>query len=264
MLDDTTDEDEEEVAFVGEYNGERNERKQRHGQGITILPNGDRYKGQYVRNLRDGQGLYVFKGGARYEGAWRFGRKHGKGKFTYPDGSIYEGNWVNDKRYGYGIYHYQNGDMYLGQWKYGERSGYGYYLFKDSQAKYVGYWENGRRQGRGRSSSGRTNTRVFQSDSPVGPGRFIFLGGWEQQGHFIPFRAEPHVSSLVQRGQLDDEPDWPADGIPDVATTWIAERTVPSKEPAKHIKMEELMAKFDVTLTLKPPTGGATGSPRRT
>ncbi|GAU97679.1 hypothetical protein RvY_08933 [Ramazzottius varieornatus] len=243
-------EEEDDAAFVGEYIGERNERKQRHGAGTTTLPNGDRYKGNYVRNLREGQGLYIFKGGARYEGLWRLGRKHGEGKFIYSDGSIYEGHWVNDKRHGYGVYTYQNGDVYAGQWKESERSGYGFYLWKDSQARYVGYWENGRREGRGEVLFGAYKfSGLFHNDTPVGPGRFIFLGGWEQQGHFIPFHIEQHIPANANRAQLaeDDSPEFPDSSL-DLITTWIAERTVASKEPIKGIKPEELLVKFDVSV----------------
>nr|CAD7196151.1 unnamed protein product [Timema douglasi] len=74
-----------------EYEGERNDSNQRHGQGRALLPNGDVYEGQYRNGKRHGGGLYVFRGGARYEGQWKKGVKHGEGKFHYPDGSWYEG-----------------------------------------------------------------------------------------------------------------------------------------------------------------------------
>lgn len=74
-----------------EYEGERNELKERHGFGETILPNGDRYRGYYEHSLRNGHGVYLFKSGARYEGSWKDGVKEGHGKFVYPDGSSYEG-----------------------------------------------------------------------------------------------------------------------------------------------------------------------------
>lgn len=75
-----------------EYQGERNEAKERHGRGRTILPNGDYYEGQYRKNKRHGVGLYIFmKSGARYTGQYFNNMKQGIGTFYYPDGSIYEG-----------------------------------------------------------------------------------------------------------------------------------------------------------------------------
>jgi len=73
------------------YEGERNEDGERHGDGKTLLPNGDMYVGQYRNGLRHGKGIYVFKNGARYNGDWRDGQKYGQGIFWYPDGTRYEG-----------------------------------------------------------------------------------------------------------------------------------------------------------------------------
>lgn len=75
------------------FDGERNERGERHGQGKAILPNDDIYDGNYRHGLRDGRGLYVFKkNGSRFDGEWREGMKHGQGISWYPDGTRYEGS----------------------------------------------------------------------------------------------------------------------------------------------------------------------------
>lgn len=74
------------------YEGERNEKGERHGSGKALLPNGDMYVGEYRDGLRHGKGVYVFKNGARYNGEWRRGYKYGQGTFWYPDGTRYEGN----------------------------------------------------------------------------------------------------------------------------------------------------------------------------
>ena len=42
-----------------EYEGERNEREERHGFGKAILPNGDKYEGQYENGKRHGNGTYM-------------------------------------------------------------------------------------------------------------------------------------------------------------------------------------------------------------
>lgn len=41
-----------------EYEGERNDKEERHGQGKATLPNGDTYEGQYDSGKRHGQGTY--------------------------------------------------------------------------------------------------------------------------------------------------------------------------------------------------------------
>ena len=44
--------------FFKEYEGERNERDERHGHGKATLPNGDTYEGLYECGKRHGQGTY--------------------------------------------------------------------------------------------------------------------------------------------------------------------------------------------------------------
>ena len=41
-----------------EYEGERNERNERHGLGKAKLPNSDTYEGYYAEGKRHGQGTY--------------------------------------------------------------------------------------------------------------------------------------------------------------------------------------------------------------
>ena len=46
-------------SVLQEYEGERNERDERHGLGKAILPNGDKYEGQYENGKRHGNGTYM-------------------------------------------------------------------------------------------------------------------------------------------------------------------------------------------------------------
>ena len=50
---------------IGEYDGERNESYERHGQGTATYGKGDIYKGQFGNGKRNGEGIYKFKN-ARY------------------------------------------------------------------------------------------------------------------------------------------------------------------------------------------------------
>ena len=42
-------------ASLQSYEGERNEKDERHGKGRAVLPNGDIYDGQYENGKRHGQ-----------------------------------------------------------------------------------------------------------------------------------------------------------------------------------------------------------------
>ena len=71
------------------YDGERNEKGDRHGKGKATLPNGDTYEGEYKNGVRHGYGEYLFYGqnNAKYEGYYAENKKNGQGVFHYPDKS---------------------------------------------------------------------------------------------------------------------------------------------------------------------------------
>ncbi|KAI7790461.1 putative radial spoke head 1-like protein [Triplophysa rosa] len=91
MSDVGSEEFDDEQGSLGEYEGDRNETGERHGQGKSVLPNGDTYEGAYENGKRSSRGTYKFKNGARYIGEWYMNLKHGQGVFYYSDGSKYEG-----------------------------------------------------------------------------------------------------------------------------------------------------------------------------
>ncbi|XP_018651571.1 hypothetical protein Smp_190140 [Schistosoma mansoni] len=150
MSDDEAEEiEEEEGVYLGEYEGGRNERDERHGYGKAILPNGDTYEGMYENGKRNGSGVYRFKNGARYDGTYEDNKRQGQGTFYYPDGSIYEGNWSEGLRYGQGKYTYINGDTYEGEWRDHLRHGRGTYTFASTKLQYIGNWKAGKMNGYG-------------------------------------------------------------------------------------------------------------------
>ncbi|XP_074156408.1 radial spoke head 1 homolog isoform X1 [Sminthopsis crassicaudata] len=194
--DDSEELEEEENLFrLGEYEGERNEAGERHGYGKAILPNGDRYEGQYEHGKRHGKGIYKFKNGCQYIGHYQENKKHGHGTFFYADGSKYEGNWVNDERQGFGVYHYANNDTYTGQWFAGQRHGRGTYFYAETGSKYVGTWINGQQQGTGELIHQKHRYQgKFMGKNPVGPGKYIFDIGCEQHGEY----------ELKRRGEMGE------------------------------------------------------------
>ncbi|XP_024869516.1 radial spoke head 1 homolog isoform X1 [Temnothorax curvispinosus] len=150
-----------ETDPLGVYEGERNENGERHGDGKTLLPNGDMYVGQYCNGLRHGKGIYVFKNGARYNGDWRDGQKYGQGIFWYPDGTQYEGEWKRDAKHGFGAYHYATNDVYEGSWKEDLRHGMGTYLYADTGTKFMGTWMEDRMEGPGQLIHARCRFHGF-------------------------------------------------------------------------------------------------------
>jgi len=168
---------EEDTDYIGEYDGDRNELEERHGNGKAILPNHDVYEGQYRKGLRYGQGIYKYKKGrgARYEGQWYNGKKHGYGVFYYPDGSRYEGFWDSNIRTGFGTYYYPNGDIYEGFWERDKKNGKGLYIHKNNDGRYIGDWKDNIQMGEAMCIYlGKRYLGHFCNDKPVGPGRYMF------------------------------------------------------------------------------------------
>ncbi|XP_070551298.1 radial spoke head 1 homolog [Ptychodera flava] len=179
-------EEEASIGYLGEYEGERNTRDERHGKGRATFAKGDVYDGMYEHGKRHGQGLYRFKNGARYEGEYKQNKKHGQGKFIYPDGSQYEGNWAEDLRHGYGVYTYVNGDTYEGEWLGNHKHGQGVYTYKMTGTKYIGTYVNGKREGAGEVIHiNHKYQGLMKADNPEGPGKYMFEIGCEQRGKYI-------------------------------------------------------------------------------
>ncbi|XP_053989324.1 radial spoke head 1 homolog [Hylaeus volcanicus] len=196
---------EEEANPLGVYEGERNDRGERHGHGKALLPNGDMYVGRYCRGLRHGKGLYVFKIGARYDGEWRQSLKYGQGTFWYPDGTRYEGEWRRDAKYGFGVYYYANGDIYEGSWKKNFRHGMGSYLYADTNTKFMGTWIVDRMQGPGQLIHPRHRFHGFwELNLPHGRGCFTFENACMQHGHYIHVK-DPEVVE-TQEETIDERP----------------------------------------------------------
>ncbi|XP_062270141.1 radial spoke head 1 homolog [Platichthys flesus] len=206
-----SDEFEDELSKLGEYEGQRNDAGERHGGGKAILPNGDNYQGQYEFGKRCGKGTYRFQKGARYEGNYKNNLKHGEGIFYYPDGSKYEGSWVENMRQGHGIYTYANGDTYDGEWLSDMRHGQGIYHYQDTGSKYRGSWVNGQMESAGEYlHSNHRYEGNFTNNKPYGPGKYVFDIGCEQHGEFLQ----------IEKGEDLSDMEW-GDSGPPTTLKWV-------------------------------------------
>lgn len=93
-----------EVSGISSYRGDFMAGK-KHGKGIKVMPNGDRYTGEFRDDYRDGHGIYEWGdktpwAGDRYEGEYQRDLRHGWGVFQWGGGDRYEGAWQNDLRMG--------------------------------------------------------------------------------------------------------------------------------------------------------------------
>ena len=49
----------------------------RNGYGVKNWINGDRYEGNWVKDIREGKGIFYWANGNTYDGDWLNGRQHG-------------------------------------------------------------------------------------------------------------------------------------------------------------------------------------------
>jgi hypothetical protein len=102
------------------------------GINVSIRPlidneNGSVFFGEWdpSTNKRHGRGIQVWSNGNKYSGLWRNNKANGKGKLKHNDGDYYEGDWKDDKADGNGIYFHVDGPKYEGGWKEDKQHGHG-------------------------------------------------------------------------------------------------------------------------------------------
>lgn len=110
------------------------------------------YDGEYDdKRKRHGFGSYTWKDGSVYYGNWEYDKMRGYGKMTYANGDVYEGNWTDNKAEGYGELTQKQGTVYKGTWVNDLKHGKGTETWKDL-ARYEGEYENGKKNGFGKLS----------------------------------------------------------------------------------------------------------------
>lgn len=189
--------------------------------GEAVLPNGDRFKGNYEDNARHGYGFYVFRNGARYDGTYKNGKRDGYGLMVYPDGSIYAGEWQANNRHGFGLYIYANGDRYEGEWENNEKNGIGLYYYVKDTFKYVGSFENGKRHGPGELITQEYKfVGDFVNDLPFGPGVFFTFSGQKVTGEYIELLL-PEEDSTSKDDLREDYDENPPEPVARTEAFWV-------------------------------------------
>jgi len=222
------------VVKLGIYAGDRDELRQRTGNGKTVFPNGDIYIGEYEAGLRHGKGLYIHKAQgmgpidellARLSPSKPVGRS--AAEFlesevpTIPPRIIrsvldlgffpcYRGSYHRNAKQGKGVMKYKDGSYYEGQWDANKRHGDGMYHYTNGDT-YNGAWHEGLKHGSGcyTFTGGRGSYAGAWHRGVLQDGRWLMADGTTYEGAFDTDNR-PHdalgamkfpAAKLRQRGQ---------------------------------------------------------------
>ena len=85
------------------YEGETNEKGEKHGKGKFTFIDGSQYDGSWENNQKHGYGVFTKKDGTFYKGYFQRDMKHGEGELSLPCGEIIKTTWKEDFKNGRGI-----------------------------------------------------------------------------------------------------------------------------------------------------------------
>lgn len=108
---------------------------------------GNRYKGEWRKDVKHGFGIKAWANGDRYEGTWTEGTKHGQ-CYSLRVACIFRSRTTLTNTIillllsiGKGVYIWKNGDKYVGEWEHDKKHGKGVFVFSNGRKK-EGYWQN--------------------------------------------------------------------------------------------------------------------------
>ena len=251
--------------WLGEeiYTGEYNTKKQKHGKGVTIYANDDKYDGDWVNDKREGKGVMTYSNGNKYDGEWAKGHKV-KGIMTFITVNQYDfaapikydGEWKNGVRgiggrvvdddllEGKGIMIYKNGDKYDGDWVNGKREGKGIMTYSNG-GKYDGEWKNDKRMGEGILiyKNGDKYEGKWTHGYPHGVGVKTFKNGNEYEGKWVSGCLNPS-SDIIIRYANGDKYKGKYKSIKDIDANLIQETICNLNGVMTYVTGERFVGKF--------------------
>lgn len=170
----------------------------KHGTGIIVYANGDKYSGNFVDDVISGASteqyecVYTYANGDVYSGDFLDGKKHGQGKLTFADGDddpennpYYEGSFESNMRHGQGTERYTDGSVYTGGFSGDLRNGNGLFNYANGDY-YDGAFVDGIREGKGAYvwENGDRYDGAFAGGDMNGEGTYTLSTGKKYHGQF--------------------------------------------------------------------------------
>jgi hypothetical protein len=173
--------DEESNSF---YSGSVNQKNQKHGYGILMKRNGERYEGYFEHDCFQPFGRYINEKGEVFEGAFENGKLNGEGKMNKSD-KEYKGSFFYGLRNGYGVETSET-EQYEGYFKNDKKDGNGTLTFKKTINKYIGDFKDGKMTGNCDFSwnSGDRYVGNIVNGTFDGRGKYYWSDGMEYEGNY--------------------------------------------------------------------------------
>jgi len=172
--------DEENNSF---YSGTVNQKNQRHGYGLYMKSNGERFEGLWENDMFK-YGIHFNEKGEIYEGIFENFKLQGEGKLIKAE-KQYKGSFFYGVRNGFGI-ETSEVEEYQGTFKNDKKDGQGKLFFKKSNNTYVGDFKEGKMTGKcefiwanGDRYVGSIVNGVFD-----GSGKYSWSDGMEYEGNY--------------------------------------------------------------------------------
>ena len=166
-------------------------KRQRHGNGTQIWPDGTIYEGLWDSNKANGKGRLIHPEGDVYEGNFVEDKASGKGKYTHFEGGVYIGDWVDNKQHGIGNEKWLDGSSYEGQYEYGLKCGIGLFKWEDGSV-YKGAFDKNEIEGLGEYNwaDGRHYNGAWKNNKMHGRGFFSWPDGRKYDGEYVDDKKE--------------------------------------------------------------------------
>ena len=175
------------------YTGERDGKGRRHGNGLMVFANGDRYEGNWKKGDIDGEGTFTYAtAGYSYSGNFKKGNIQGHGTFRFNNGNVMEGDWTAMGT-GTGYLLFPDGSRYDGPFLNGLFHGQGLRVWTNGD-RYEGSFVQGHMTGQGkmRTADGTTYEGGWLNDQYEGEGTYISADGEVVKGRF-------HAGQLIEQ-----------------------------------------------------------------
>jgi len=211
------------------YSGLLNRKGQKHGFGISIHRQGEKYQGFFFENNYHGWGELIDKSGNIFQGQFNQGVLNGKGERFSLEGNYYIGDFENFQKQGEGqedseFYIYRGGfkknkkngkgkiylkilkDSYEGDFLDDNITGFGEYHWSNENT-YIGEFHNGKMNGKGINKwpDGTVYEGEYKNGIKDGFGRYTRPNGKTYEGYLK--NGKPHGKGVLisDKGNFDVE-----------------------------------------------------------